>query len=95
LFERIRADGTRIVLASLAKVDELETHKETADIEGLTNAETSSDDAEASKPEPDIFEAALAKLGDLTPDEVVVVGLHLVRPKLPQRLACARSASFV
>ena len=74
LFERIKADGTRIVLASSAKADELETYKKIANIEGLTDAETSSDDAEESKPEPDIFEAALSKLGDVQPDEVIVIG---------------------
>ncbi len=74
LFERIKADGTRIVLASSAKADELETYKKIANIEGLTDAETSSDDAEESKPEPDIFEAAMSKLGDVEPDEVIVIG---------------------
>lgn len=74
LLERIRADGIRIVLASSAKADELETYKKIAKIEGLTEAETSSDDAEASKPEPDIFEAAMAKLDDVEPGEVIVVG---------------------
>ncbi len=74
LFERIRADGTRIVLASSAKADELETYKRIADIEGLTDAETSSDDAEKSKPEPDIFRAALSRLGDVAPGDVIVVG---------------------
>ena len=74
LFERIRADGIRIVLASSAKGDELETYKKIADIEGLTDAETSADDVERSKPEPDIFEAAMFKLGDVGPDDVVVVG---------------------
>jgi HAD superfamily hydrolase (TIGR01509 family) len=74
LFERIRADGTRVVLASSAKADELEIYKKIANIEDLTDVETSSDDAEESKPEPDIFEAALSKLGDVAPDEVVVVG---------------------
>ena len=74
LFERIKADGTRIVLASSAKADELENYKKLADIEGLTEAETSSDDAEQSKPEPDIFQAAMAKLGDVKPDEVIVIG---------------------
>jgi len=74
LFERIRADGTRIVLASSAKADELEAYKRIANIDGLTDAETSSDDAEESKPEPDIFEAAMSKLGDVRPDEVIVVG---------------------
>lgn len=74
LFERIRADGTRIVLASSAKADELKTYKKIANIEDLTDAETSSDDVEKSKPEPDIFLAALSKLGDVGPDEVIVVG---------------------
>jgi HAD superfamily hydrolase (TIGR01509 family) len=74
LFERIKADGTRIVLASSAKADELKTYKKIANIEGLTDAETSSDDAEESKPEPDIFEAAMSKLGDVEPDEVIVIG---------------------
>ena len=74
LFERIKADGTRIVLASSAKADELEIYKKIAKIDGLTDAETSSDDAEESKPEPDIFGAAMSKLGDVKPHEVIVVG---------------------
>lgn len=74
LFQRIKADGTRIALASSAKADELETYKKIANIEGLTDIETSSDDAEKSKPEPDIFEAAMSKLGDVEPDEVIVIG---------------------
>ena len=74
LFERIKADGTRIVLASSAKADELKTYQKIANIEGLTDVETSSDDAEESKPEPDIFEAAMSKLGDVKPDEVIVIG---------------------
>ncbi|MBV9775640.1 MAG: HAD family phosphatase, partial [Acetobacteraceae bacterium] len=67
LFERIRADGTRIVLASSAKADELEAYKRVANIDGLSDAQTSSDDAEESKPEPDVFEAAMSKLGDVRP----------------------------
>ena len=74
LFERIREDGTRIVLASSAKSDELNTYKKIADIEGLTDADTSSDDAETSKPAPDIFNAAMSRLGDVDPGEAIVVG---------------------
>lgn len=74
LFEPIKADGTRIVLASSAKADELETYKRIANIEGLIEAETSSDDAKESKPDPDIFEAAMSKLGDVDPGEVIVIG---------------------
>jgi beta-phosphoglucomutase-like phosphatase (HAD superfamily) len=43
-------------------------------IADLLEAATSSDDAEASKPEPDIFEAALRKIGNPDPDRCVVVG---------------------
>jgi HAD superfamily hydrolase (TIGR01549 family) len=74
LFERIEADGKRIALASSAKEDELATYKKIAHIEDLVEEETSADDAEKSKPHPDIFEAALAQLGDIGAHEVIVVG---------------------
>ncbi|MBV9734644.1 MAG: HAD family hydrolase [Acidisphaera sp.] len=74
LFERLRTDGIRPALASSAKGDELETYKRIAGIEGLVDAQTSSDDAEKSKPHPDIFEAALARLDGVSPDRVLVVG---------------------
>jgi HAD superfamily hydrolase (TIGR01549 family) len=74
LFERIRADGKRIALASSAKGDELKAYKKIAHIEDLVEEETSADDAERSKPYPDIFEAALAKLGNPPAAEVIVVG---------------------
>jgi HAD superfamily hydrolase (TIGR01549 family) len=74
LFERIRLDRKHIVLASSAKGEELDSYKKIARIEDLVEAETSSDDAEKSKPHPDIFEAALEKLGDVAPDRVRVVG---------------------
>lgn len=74
LFERIKADGTKIALASSAKGDELETYKEIADIQGLPEAETSSDDADKSKPHPDIFEAALGRLPNIDKSRIVVIG---------------------
>ena len=74
LFQRIRQDDKRIALASSAKADELKTYKAIAGIEDLVETETSSDDADRSKPYPDIFQAALAQLGDVSPDNVVVVG---------------------
>lgn len=74
LFERLLADGKRIALASSAKEEELEKYKEVAGIADLIHTETSSDDAEKSKPHPDIFEAALKRLGDIGHDDVVVVG---------------------
>lgn len=74
LFEHLRAQGLRIALASSAKEDELETYKEVADIEDLIDEQTTSDDAENSKPHPDIFLAALEKLGNPDPENVIVVG---------------------
>lgn len=74
LFERILADGKRIALASSAKGDELEAYKRLARIEGLIEAETSSDDVEKSKPHPDIFEAALGRLKGVTVGDAVAIG---------------------
>jgi HAD superfamily hydrolase (TIGR01549 family) len=74
LFRRVRDEGLQIALASSAKGDELKAYKKLADIEDLVEEETSSDDAEKSKPHPDIFEAALEKLEDVRPAEAVVVG---------------------
>lgn len=74
LFERIKADGREIVLASSAKKDELEHYEQLANIQDLIGASTSADDAEKSKPHPDIFHAALAKLNGIDPSEVIVVG---------------------
>ncbi|QDV39578.1 Phosphoglycolate phosphatase (plasmid) [Tautonia plasticadhaerens] len=74
LFERLRADGKRLALASSARGDELEAYNRITRVGDLIEAESSSDDAERSKPHPDIFQAALGRLGGLGPDEVLVVG---------------------
>ena len=74
LFERLRQDGVLCVLASSAKQDELGFYKKLVGIEDLVEAETSSDDAEKSKPHPDIFEAAMARLPGVQPSEALVVG---------------------
>jgi len=74
LFRRLRADGRRIVLASSAKREELDALMDIAGVRDLVDGTTSSDDAERSKPHPDIFEAALDQLGSVDLREVVVVG---------------------
>jgi HAD superfamily hydrolase (TIGR01509 family) len=74
LFERLKADGLQIALASSAKEGELEQHKKSLRVEDLLEAATSADDAERSKPHPDIFQAALAGLDGVRPEEAVVVG---------------------
>ncbi len=74
LFERLVADGKKIVLASSAKADELEHYEELANIKDLIGASTSADDAEKSKPHPDIFHAAMDRLEGIERDETIVVG---------------------
>jgi HAD superfamily hydrolase (TIGR01549 family) len=74
LFQRIKDEGLKVALASSAKADELKAYKERAHIEDLVEEETSSDDAEKSKPHPDIFEAVLERLEGVRPSEAVVVG---------------------
>jgi HAD superfamily hydrolase (TIGR01549 family) len=74
LFERILNEGKRVALASSAKKDELSEYKRIANIEDLVEEEASADDAEKSKPHPDIFEAALAELGDIEPSDAIVIG---------------------
>jgi HAD superfamily hydrolase (TIGR01549 family) len=74
LFERIRADGKKIALASSAKSDEIKVYKKIANIEGVVDVEASADDAEKSKPHPDIFDATLKRLGEMDPALVMVVG---------------------
>ncbi len=74
LFQRIKDDGKQIVLASSAKADELDVYKKIARIDDLIESETSSDDADRSKPYPDIFQAALARLKGVAPENAVVIG---------------------
>ncbi len=74
LFQKIKDDGKKIALASSSNEDEVEAYKKIADIEDLVEKSTSADDAKESKPEPDIFEAALKLLGNPAPETVLVVG---------------------
>lgn len=74
LFERLRGDGVRIALASSAPEDELRVYVELLGIGDLLEAETSADDADRSKPHPDIFEAALARLRGVRPAGAVAIG---------------------
>jgi phosphoglycolate phosphatase-like HAD superfamily hydrolase len=74
LFDRVRADGKKIALASSANGEEIAIYKKIANIEGVVDVESSAEDAEKSKPHPDIFDATLEKLGGMNPASVLVVG---------------------
>jgi HAD superfamily hydrolase (TIGR01509 family) len=74
LFQALQRRGVRVALASSAKGDELAIYKAIAGIDDLVDTETSSDDAERSKPHPDIFAAALKRLGGAPLRDTFAVG---------------------
>jgi HAD superfamily hydrolase (TIGR01509 family) len=73
LLERLRDAGLKLVVATSAEGDEMQGLLEQAGVADLIREATSSSDAEASKPEPDIVAAALAKTG-AAPEEVIMIG---------------------
>jgi HAD superfamily hydrolase (TIGR01509 family) len=73
LLERVHADGKQVVLASSASAEELDHYIALMDVGEIVAAKTSIDDVETSKPAPDIFAAALSKVG-VAPDEAIAVG---------------------
>ncbi len=74
LLERLKADGKKIVLASSGKTKELDVYQEKLGITDLVDAVTTSDDADKSKPHPDIFVAALESLHGIPASAAIVIG---------------------
>ena len=72
LLRRVRNAGLGIAVASSAKKDEVDKYLDIARITDLVDLTTSSDDAEESKPAPDIFEIVLEKLKIEGPDAVAI-----------------------
>jgi HAD superfamily hydrolase (TIGR01509 family) len=73
LIQRLKDEGTTVVLASSAKDTEVEHYLDLLDVRELTDDWTTSADVEATKPEPDLVKAALDKAGS-SPDESVMLG---------------------
>lgn len=73
LVQRLGDDGLELVVASSAGGDELGLLLEAAGVKDLMDSATSSSDAEDSKPDPDIVQAALRKSG-MKPDQLVMIG---------------------
>ncbi len=73
LFDHLIARGHRLALGSSGKEDEVAHHRKLCGIDDLDLVQTTSEDAERSKPHPDIFQAALDKLG-AEPDGAVAIG---------------------
>ncbi len=73
LLERFAADGMTLVVATSASKDDMGKLLEKAGIKDLIEEKTSQSDVEASKPDPDVIEAAVEKAG-CKPSEAVMLG---------------------
>lgn len=73
LLQRFRDDGFKLVVATSASEEDLAALLEQAGIGDLIQRATTSDDAEESKPAPDIVEAALKK-GKVDPAHAIMIG---------------------
>jgi len=65
--------GLRVALASSASPPEFAALRRALDIDDVLDAATGAGDADNSKPDPDILQAALDRI-ELTPDRAVLVG---------------------
>jgi HAD superfamily hydrolase (TIGR01549 family) len=74
LFQCIHDDNRRIMLASSGKKADTKYYIDLLNIGDLIDGYVSGDDADSSKPAPDIFTTSLNKLGDISPDDAVTVG---------------------
>jgi HAD superfamily hydrolase (TIGR01509 family) len=63
LLQLLRKNGLELVVATSAQSEEVQAVLEQAGVADLIKARASSDDAERSKPDPDIVQAALRKSG--------------------------------
>lgn len=73
LLQRLKAEGFTLAVASSAKEEELDPLLACANVRDLIQTKTSSDDAEESKPEPDIVRAAL-KRARSSPESAIMLG---------------------
>ncbi len=73
LLERMRASGLKMVIASSAQEDELDDLLNVAAAKPFMADQASSGDAKNSKPDPDIVQVALGKIG-LEAEESLMVG---------------------
>ncbi len=87
LIKRFLDEGLVLAVASSAKEDELMPLLERAGVEDLIDTLTSSDDAENSKPDPDIVTAALGR-AKVSTSEAIMLG------DTPYDVAAARRAGI-
>lgn len=73
LLERMRSEGRVLVVATSADREESKGLLKLAAIEDLVESSTNADDADRSKPDPDIVQAALKKAG-CPPEQALFLG---------------------
>lgn len=73
LLRRLREEGLCLVVATSAQRAEMDALLELCGASELIDANTSSDDADKSKPDPDIIQAALRK-ADVSANEALMLG---------------------
>lgn len=73
LIQRMQQEGLRLIVASSATSEEMEVLLKAAQVDDLLHEITTSSDAKASKPAPDIVEAALKK-GGMEASQVLMLG---------------------
>jgi HAD superfamily hydrolase (TIGR01509 family) len=73
LLQRLRDDGFELVVASSASEEDLGLLLEQAGVADLVDSTTSASDADESKPEPDIIEAAISR-ARVDRDRLLMVG---------------------
>jgi len=73
LLQKMRACGLALAVASSAKPEELEPFLALAQVQDLIEGKASSGDASSSKPDPDIVQAAITKLG-FQPARIIMLG---------------------
>jgi HAD superfamily hydrolase (TIGR01549 family) len=71
LIEKLRDEGSTVILASSAKQEEVDHYLDLLDARDLVDDWTTSADVEATKPEPDLVNAALEKAGNDNPSVMV------------------------
>jgi HAD superfamily hydrolase (TIGR01549 family) len=74
LFERIKKDGVKVALASSCTEEEIVEYEKIAAVSDIVDCETTSDDAQSSKPAPDIFLKAVERVSPIAAHECLVIG---------------------
>jgi HAD superfamily hydrolase (TIGR01509 family) len=73
LVKRMKDDGLKLIIATSAKGNEVESLLEVANVADLFELKTSSSDAAESKPDPDIVQAAVRK-SRMKPENLIMLG---------------------